>query len=48
MALTWVKTVLELMTGEWKGTSSRTRKLPCAVVAFILMAVMVLNLVGLL
>jgi L-rhamnose-H+ transport protein len=39
--------VLGLMTGEWKGTSSRTRKLLFAAVAFILVAVIVLNLGGL-
>jgi L-rhamnose-H+ transport protein len=36
-----------LMTGEWKGTSRRTRKLLFAAVAFILIAIIVLNLGGL-
>ncbi len=36
-----------LMTGEWKGTSPRTRKLLFAAVAFILIAIIVLNLGGL-
>lgn len=36
-----------LMTGEWKGTSARTRKLLIAAVAFILIAIIVLNLGGL-
>jgi L-rhamnose-H+ transport protein len=36
-----------LMTGEWKGTSPRTRKLLFAAVAFILIAIVVLNLGGL-
>jgi L-rhamnose-H+ transport protein len=36
------------LTGEWKGTSTRTRKLLLAAVAFILAAVIVLNLGGLL
>ncbi|MGD1156691.1 MAG: L-rhamnose/proton symporter RhaT [Terriglobia bacterium] len=39
--------VFGLVSGEWKGTSSRTRKLLLAAVAFILVAVMVLNLGGL-
>jgi L-rhamnose-H+ transport protein len=36
-----------LMAGEWKGTSTRTRRLLIAAVAFILIAVIVLNLGGL-
>jgi L-rhamnose-H+ transport protein len=36
-----------LMAGEWKGTSVRTRRLLFAAVAFILIAVIVLNLGGL-
>jgi L-rhamnose-H+ transport protein len=36
-----------LLTGEWKGTSQRTRKLLFTAVAFILVAVGVLNLGGL-
>ncbi|MGA3164925.1 MAG: L-rhamnose/proton symporter RhaT [Terriglobia bacterium] len=39
--------VAGLMTGEWKGTSARTRRFLIAAVAFILVAVMVLNLGGL-
>jgi type II secretory pathway component PulM len=35
------------MAGEWKGTSTRTRRLLIAAVAFILIAVIVLNLGGL-
>jgi L-rhamnose-H+ transport protein len=38
--------VFGLMSGEWKGTSSRTRRLLLAAVAFILAAIMVLNLGG--
>ena len=36
-----------LMTGEWKGTSARTRKLLFTAVAFIIVAIIVLNLGGL-
>jgi len=36
-----------MMTGEWKGTSSKTRRLLFAAVAFILIAIIVLNLGGL-
>jgi L-rhamnose-H+ transport protein len=36
-----------LMAGEWKGTSTRTRRLLIAAVAFILIAIIVLNLGGL-
>lgn len=36
-----------LMSGEWKGTSPRTRKLLIAAVGFILAAVIVLNFGGL-
>ena len=36
-----------LMAGEWKGTSPRTRRFLIAAVAFILVAVIVLNLGGL-
>jgi L-rhamnose-H+ transport protein len=36
-----------LMTGEWKGVSVRTKKLLVAAVAFILIAVVVVNLGGL-
>lgn len=36
-----------LMTGEWKGTSRRTRQLLFTAVGFILVAIMVLNLGGL-
>ena len=36
-----------LMAGEWKGTSMRTRRLLFTAVAFILVAVVVLNLGGL-
>ena len=36
-----------LMTGEWKGTSFQTRKLLISAVAFILIAVVVLNIGGL-
>ena len=38
---------LGLLTGEWKGTGSRTRKFLIAAVAFILIAIVVLNLGGL-
>ena len=40
-------TAFGLMTGEWKGTSPRTRRLLIAAVAFILASVIVLNLGGL-
>jgi L-rhamnose-H+ transport protein len=36
-----------LLTGEWKGTGSRTRKFLIAAVAFILIAIVILNLGGL-
>jgi L-rhamnose-H+ transport protein len=36
-----------LMTGEWKGTSARTRNFLIAAVAFILTAIVILNLGGL-
>ncbi len=36
-----------LMAGEWKGASVRTKKLLFAAVAFILIAVVVVNLGGL-
>ncbi len=35
------------LTGEWKGTSTPTRRLLLAAIAFILLAVIVLNLGGL-
>jgi L-rhamnose-H+ transport protein len=40
-------TAFGLITGEWKGASARTRRLLFAAVAFILVAVIVLNLGGL-
>jgi L-rhamnose-H+ transport protein len=40
-------TAFGLMAGEWKGANPRTRRLLFAAVAFILVAVVVLNLGGL-
>jgi type II secretory pathway component PulM len=40
-------TVLGVLTGEWKSTSARTRKLLAMGVAAILISVVVLNLGGL-
>lgn len=40
-------TAFGLITGEWKGASARTRRLLFAAIAFILTAVVILNLGGL-